>query len=504
MTKSAMASNRAERVAERIAGPEPTLLIEAPAGHGKTYQAVAAARRLGDGLERGQSVLLLSHTNAAANEFTGRSGSSRTLVQTFDSLACNLVERYASHLGIALPLQPERVHLGQPTFAEIRRLAGQLLHDAPAIARGLAYRHPIILADEFQDSTLDQYRILEELRGAGQIRLRLFADDLQAIFDFSDELVSWNQLTEQHPLVQLDHGYRWDHAPELRDWLTNARACLRAGTPISLTDLPASVVANRWEGAAPGPRQKGNSPRCYEALRRLRCSGHVAFLVRSRSHASELRVRVPQLKASLHEAGEVEEPLERLEMARVAEGKPAELSILLVETLQKWGTGITNALKAQLNEACQSDAINLGRKKKAAPLAAICQIIYNQPDQLGFVRAFDEAVQQRSELGWTPIHKDLIYLLMSAGADAGTNDLAVAMQARAQARRRRPVGGRRLMTIHKSKGREFETVVLPYVAANSFKIDARDARLLYVAMTRATRHLHLMLPSENPSPWFSK
>ena len=498
-----MASNTAERVADRIAGPEPTLLIEAPAGHGKTYQAVAAARRLSEGLERGQSVLLLSHTNAAANEFSGRPGSSQTVVQTFDSLACGLVERYASHLGIHLPLQPEMNHLGQPTFAEIRQMAGQLLHEAPAIARGLAYRHPIILADEFQDSTLDQHRILEELRGVGQIRLRLFADDLQAIFDFGDTLVSWSQLTGEHPLLQLDHGYRWDAAPELRDWFTRARACLQTQTPISLTELPASVVVDRWEGAAPGPKQKGNCPKCYEALRRLRCSGPVAFLVRSRSHAYDLRVRVPQLKASLLEAGEVEEPLERLEMARMAEGQPAELSILLVETLQKWGTGITSALRAQLDEVCQPDGIDLGKKKKAAPLAAVCQIVYDQPDQLGFVRGLGEAVRQRSSLGWTPIHKDYIYLLMSAAADAGSDDLVAAVQMRAQARRRRPVGGRRLMTIHKSKGREFETTVLPYVADNSFKIDARDARLLYVAMTRATRQLHLMLPSDNPSPWFS-
>jgi hypothetical protein len=204
--------------------------------------------------------------------------------------------------------------------------------------------------------------------------------------------------------------------------------------------------------------------------------------------------------ARIHEAGEVQEPLERLERARAMAEHPAELALLLIDTLRDWGVGIGLDLRRQLTEVCQDHEIKLGTKKRIRPLAEICEAIYSVPNERGFLTAFAAAVRRRNDLGWKPIRRELVYLLASVPPDA--DDPELALQALGQARRGNPGALSKLMTIHKAKGREIAQVVLPYVAENSFKQDRATARLLYVALTRARRDLQLLVPTENPSPWF--
>ena len=61
---------------------------------------------------------------------------------------------------------------------------------------------------------------------------------------------------------------------------------------------------------------------------------------------------------------------------------------------------------------------------------------------------------------------------------------------------------RAVSTIHKAKGLECESVILLPVNADTFP-DKEDARcLLYVALSRATHRLQLVVSRENPSPLF--
>lgn len=61
---------------------------------------------------------------------------------------------------------------------------------------------------------------------------------------------------------------------------------------------------------------------------------------------------------------------------------------------------------------------------------------------------------------------------------------------------------RAISTIHKAKGLECGSVVVMPCDAKTFP-DKNDARcLLYVALSRAQKHLMLVLSRDNPSPLF--
>lgn len=60
----------------------PLIIVEAPAGCGKTFEAVACAIDLAVGLCDQQEVLLLAHTNAAVAEFKRRTRRERVRVHS--------------------------------------------------------------------------------------------------------------------------------------------------------------------------------------------------------------------------------------------------------------------------------------------------------------------------------------------------------------------------------------------------------------------------------------
>ena len=56
------------------------------------------------------------------------------------------------------------------------------------------------------------------------------------------------------------------------------------------------------------------------------------------------------------------------------------------------------------------------------------------------------------------------------------------------------------MTAHQAKGKEFDAVVIAPLDARRWPDDDEHRRLLYVAITRATRSWTLIAPSTDVSP----
>ncbi len=112
--------------------------------------------------------------------------------------------------------------------------------------------------DEYQDCTNKQHQVIVLL--AVILRIRIVGDPLQSIFDFgneSDPIANWEEeVSKDFPsLGKLTYPWRWvKTAPDLGEWLTNARESLETRKVISLSGLPKSVQWYRWQANVP---QKG-------------------------------------------------------------------------------------------------------------------------------------------------------------------------------------------------------------------------------------------------------
>lgn len=215
--------------------------------------------------------------------------------------------------------------------------------------------------------------------------------------------------------------------------------------------------------------------------------------MRNSDHGYGLAVRLGGL-VKLYEAGDVSAPLAVLEAVHSAEGDAPALALLLCDTLRAWGTGILKDLRGQLSRACHSEGVDLSGRKRLVPLAEVCAPLFTEPTVSGFLRAFTAAVGSRHDLGWKPVRRDATFLMLAIPPES--EDPLLALGAMAQAHRSREGPRSRVMTLHKSKGREFDTVVLPYASTTTFPMSEEGARLAYVGLTRAQRELHILVPSE--------
>jgi len=84
-----------EEVAALLDSNEPLVVVEAPAGCGKTYQGANYARHAATRLNTGH-VLILTHTHAACGVFAKetREASRRVEIRTIDSLIVQIATAY--------------------------------------------------------------------------------------------------------------------------------------------------------------------------------------------------------------------------------------------------------------------------------------------------------------------------------------------------------------------------------------------------------------------------
>jgi DNA helicase-2/ATP-dependent DNA helicase PcrA len=480
----------------RIAGDEPMLLIHAPAGHGKTEEAVVAAHRVAQDLPAGVEVLFLTHTNGARETFNRRLGRSAAVMKTIHSLAAEIVELYAAPLGLPRPLQPIE---GKPTFDGMVRHAVDVLTRRPEVARGLAVRHPLILVDEYQDCSRDQHDLVQLIAQAGSTRLRLFGDGLQGIFEFTGAQIDWDALGAMHPAVSLTTPWRWQENPDMARFLVDARAALLAGEPIDLRSPPSCVTVRHWSGLVPGPNQEGHAPACLQALKDC-CDDVTVVITHHNAHALGLRRKLPGL-GNYHEGADHEPARTILEKVIAANGNAPALAALLAEAMHAWGTGMTKTYRDQISEICGPDRVVTGTKVKILPLARLCERFYESPSTAEWLRCLRKILDgEHGVESWRVLRGDPIYLL--ARLHPGEEDDPMALlhrEARARdATRKAPRKG--FMTIHKAKGLEFQRVAIPYCAGSLFADDMPSRRRMYVAISRAQSHLHLLIPNDDPTP----
>ena len=234
-------------VYEALRSAVPLVVIEAPAGCGKTHQGADYAREISAaGVGR---ALILTHTHAACSAFAERTrtGSSRAEIRTVDSLIGQIAAAY--HAGLDLPADTATwARQTRDGYAQLAINVAALLSVHPMLSAALARRYPIVICDEHQDCSGDQHALSMALLAYGS-RVRIFGDPMQRIYKEkaligASEPCSWAALAAQaDAFEQLDMPHRWnDGCPELGKWTLRARETLKAGGKINLRQpLPPSV-----------------------------------------------------------------------------------------------------------------------------------------------------------------------------------------------------------------------------------------------------------------------
>ena len=441
----------------------------------------------------------------------------------------------------------------------------------------LDYRIRHILVDEFQDTSFTQYELLELLtsgweRGDGRT-LFVVGDPMQSIYRFREAevglfLKAWHQGLGGVALERLTLSANFRSRAGIVDWVNDAFARvmpqvedLHAGAvtyspsrPVHAAEAEAVRVHPCFDGDAAG------EARCVAQVagEALREGQSVAILVRNRSHLAEV---LPALRAARlrFRAVEIESLGERpvvqdlLALTR-ALAHPAD-RIAWLALLRAPGCGLT---LADLLVLASDPDITLW---EAMGDTARCSML-STDGQARLARAREalrpfvaahgrEGLRDRVEGAWlalcgpasveddTDLEDARIYLdHLESSEDAGALRDLPSFEAAVAGLFALPdlaaPPGLQVMTIHKAKGLEFDTVIVPGLAAGTGrddrslfmwietpdsrlliapinatgsdkepiyelirrldkrKADHENGRLLYVAATRARRRLHLL------------
>jgi hypothetical protein len=211
--------------------------VIAPAGYGKTHLIALSVK------EAKHRQLILTHTFAGVNSIKTKMNllgvpSSRYQVDTIASWALRLCLAYPQTSGWAIenPSSKQWNNL----YETCRRLL------AKAFIRDVArFTYSGVYVDEYQDCSELQHSLVCAL--AEFLPCRILGDPLQAIFDFDEKPVDWENSIYPHfqCLGKLQIPWRWHKEGAnklLGTWLKDARSALEAGRKVDLTAaLPKGV-----------------------------------------------------------------------------------------------------------------------------------------------------------------------------------------------------------------------------------------------------------------------
>jgi hypothetical protein len=436
--------------------------VIAPAGHGKTEviaKLVAKARR----------TLVLTHTHAGVHAIRARMKrlripSNLALVDTIAGWSM----RYAySFPGVADPPQ------GYPANEEWDRLYSGAARAVavPAIREVVQASYDRILIDEYQDCGEHQHVLAVALSAI--VPTLVFGDPMQGIFEFARATLSWDgDVFRAFPLIaELGVPYRWkDKNPELGAWIAETRTKLLNGAPIDLRDSridyrsaeDAFDMSAFFEGhdgkEGSFAAIHGHKSICYNLAKAT--SGRFQAI-------EEMEGKALMLFAVRWDRGERQDALESL-VSECFHEKDAE-------------TG--DGLDVQANEiTAELDGIALGLAPGSGAEAAM---------------AFLSACRRHPR--WKLYRSGLWRDAERAASDLASGRSPSMEEAAAKIRQRATHTGRSLPQRTVStplllKGLEFDHVVVPDASFFATQRQAQ-AKLFYVAISRATRTLTITSPT---------
>lgn len=499
-------------VAAALRSDVALVVVEAPAGCGKTHQAADYARWFATRSEGGQ-ILILTHTHAACDVFRARTDAVRRRVHitTIDGLIAQMAGAY--HLALGLPSDTAAWvrNQGEQGFNLLAVKVGNLLAGSKAVTAALVGRYPVVLCDEHQDTNAAQHRIVMLLFAAGA-KLRVFGDPMQAIYtrgkkEHADHMQRWHNLCEGANVVDvLDYPHRWNSgSPELGQWILAARTALKNAQPIDLRgDLPKGLVIHVADNVAPARgmvqlEQERRRP-IHSAIR------NAPSLMILAGHNETVRGVNALLGRSVPIwEGHTRDALPTLASACVAgRGNPIAIAQAFTHFVQTTCKGFSDSAFANRF----MDEVKTGATKrcvgKPAQLQAIARCIIETPDHTGLSAALAMLeVLIQGDAGFADVAIDLLREYREAMRLTTFADPAAGLVEITRRRNivRTALPGKCISTVHKAKGLEVDHVLVLPCDKVHFGNSEEKRCLLYVALSRAKTSLTLVVSSSSPSPW---
>lgn len=500
-----------ESVGEALRSNAHRVVVEAPAGTGKTFQAASYARHAALSLQKGQKVLVLAHTHAACGVFSSRTEdlSGRRQIGTIDSLIATIAKIYHRSLDLPPDVYAWSIEYGPNCYSELARRVCLLLQNSPGIASALAERHPVVICDEHQDASADQHGVIDAIANAGA-RVRFFGDPMQAIFTTgrAREIQNrqWQDLVlaaDENELLNTPH--RWTTgSPRLGHWVLEQREVLRGGGVVNLrAAIPHGLQLFRADNQAPrhgGFQLDADARRPINAL--VRNSRNLLILTPHNATAFGLNAfwgwRIPIWEGHTREG-----LVALLAACRRHTGDPVALGRAMCAFLQLVGKGLSataygNRFFEELNTGCSKPS-----RGKPAEIQSIARLLLQEPNHVGVGAALGQIHQlMRTSRNFENVRIDLRREFAEARQLQAHPEMSslLAKQAHYRSLGQGELPPKVISTIHKSKGLETSNTILIPCDTGGLSANEKNRCLLYVALSRATHSLTLVVPRVDPSP----
>lgn len=496
-------------IAAMLRSDASLVLVEAPAGCGKTHQGASFAADLVVRLKQGR-LLILTHTHAARSVFASRAKSGAASIRTIDSFLTEIATAY--HAVLNLPPDVGRWAIDNNKYDEVASLCRHLLERSSVVAEALADRYPWIVCDEHQDASEDRHRSIMAIHRAGS-RLRIFGDPMQMIFARSDmeikrNLERWEALKNDGEWGRLEYPHRWGaHSPALGKWILESREALQQGGRINLKGrLPDGLAVHIAENSAQAPRNSMMMTSEHRAPINALVRKNQSLLVLATENN-----RVEHLNAFFGRTMPIWEGHKRdnlaklIEVVRTAEGDASTVSNATLDFLYATTSGFSasshgNRLAAQVADRCSKPA-----RGGSINLQVLAKHLIDEPDHRGVGKAlgrFTDLVRGR-KAGFEKVELNLRSEIRDAIQLGDFDDVD---QGFAEISRRRSFthpnpASRSLSTVHKSKGLECDHALILPCDKTSYSDSGYKRRLFYVGISRARKSLTLAVSRKESVPF---
>jgi superfamily I DNA/RNA helicase len=418
-----------------------------------------------------------------------------------------LVDPRARSAEVAARLRELHMQTGRIHYDDLAYYAWLLLDRA----RELWHRHyPVIVLDEYQDSSPLQAAIVERLAGRDS-RVYAFADPLQQIYEWRD--ASRQRLDEFRARGASEHRlgtlHRYRECPGLQRWMEQVRDVLLGEAAHVTIPLPPEVEVIHYDPKLPergkvwGAEARGLSQLDKPIAEAFRSGGAqtIAVLARRREQLTVLerhlakRFRCGRLSArdealdfalewvGRYEAASPEDHARRLlALAHAVAPRHAHLDFD-----DRLGPGGIDARRLREPRRALAESI--------IALAARCGSLVACLDAAQQLARLAVQDQDRRAIDWDTLwaFQNVLRAVSAASDDEARAQVADRIR---QARFRSAAAPRRglyLLSCHEGKGKEFDMVVLPHVSRANFSDDEESRQLLYVSLSRARRRLLVCL-----------